>query len=75
MMGKFEVQEFCLCGGWTNTWNDDNGATYFNTEEEAQAELEFFFKDMQEEVEAGNIEDFSDREDFRIVEIKNEKNE
>jgi hypothetical protein len=25
-MTKYEVQEYCLCGGWTNTWSDDGGA-------------------------------------------------
>jgi hypothetical protein len=33
------------------------------------AELDWFFKEMEEEVEEGNIEDFTDREDFRIVEV------
>jgi hypothetical protein len=68
-MTKYEVQEYCLCGGWTNTWSDDDGPTRFDSEESARAELDWFFKEMEEEVEEGNIEDFTDREDFRIVEV------
>lgn len=75
MIGNWEVQEFCLCGGWTNTWSDDDGATKFDSEQDAQAELEYFFKDMQEEFEAGSIVDVPDREEFRIVEVKYERNE
>ena len=68
----YEVQEWCICGGWTNTWSDDDGATRFNDEQAAQAELEYFFQEMQEEYEAGNMADVPDRETFRIVEVKDE---
>lgn len=66
---KYEVQEFCLCGGWTNTWSDEDGASTFQTKEQAEAELDWFLHNMLEEVEAGNMEDAPDREDFRIVEV------
>lgn len=66
---RYEVQEYCLCGGWTNTWSDENGATTFDTQEEAQAELDWFLHDMLIEVEEGNVADVTDREDFRIVEV------
>ncbi len=68
-MTKYEVQEYCLCGGWTNTWSDDDGPTRFDSIESAQAELDAFLKDMEEEVKAGNLEDYTDREDFQIVEV------
>lgn len=68
-MTKYEVQEFCLCGGWTNTWSDDDGPTRFDSRESAQAELDWFFKEMEEELAAGNIEDYTHRDDFRIVEV------
>jgi hypothetical protein len=68
-MTRYEVQEYCLCDGWTNTWSDDDGPTRFDSEESAQAELDWFFKEMEEEVAAGNLEDCSDRDDFRIVEV------
>jgi len=66
---RYEVQEFCLCGGWTNTWSDEDGATTFDTQEQAQAELDLHFTEMQEEFEEGNMPDVPDREDFRIVEV------
>ena len=68
-MAKFEVQEYCLCGGWTNTWSDEDGATQFETKESAEAELDYFLQEMQEEFEEGNMPDVPDREDFRIVEV------
>lgn len=68
----FEVQEYTLCGGWVNTWSDEDGATKFNSEAEAQAELDWHFKEMQEEFEEGNMPDVPDREDFRIVEVSDE---
>jgi hypothetical protein len=66
---KYEVQEFCLCGGWTNTWSDEDGASTFQTKEQAESELDWFLQEMQEAVEEGNMEDVPDREDFRIVEV------
>lgn len=68
-MTMFEVQEFCLCGGWTNTWSDDGEPTRFESKESAQLELDEFLKEMAEEVKAGNLDDCSDRDDFRIVEV------
>lgn len=74
-MSKFEVQEFCLCGGWTNTWSHQDWAgkdipTTFDTEEDAEAELEYFFEQMRKAFKNGEIEDVPDTEDFRIVEVK-----
>lgn len=68
----FEVQEWCMCGGWTNHWTTNDEPTYFNTEAEAQAELDEYLLEMIEEVEAGNMEDAPDREEFRIMEVVNE---
>lgn len=75
MKTKFEVQEFCLCGGWTNNWSHEDWAgktipTTFDTKEDAEAELAYFFNQMEESVKNDEIEDMPDREDFRIVEIK-----
>jgi len=69
-MAYFEVQEFCLCGGWTNTWNDDNGATKFDSYEAAQAELINFIDDCIDEVRDGNMPDAPEYNDFRIVEVQ-----
>jgi hypothetical protein len=70
----YEVQEYCLFGGWTNTWSyeDDEGktiSTTYDTEEQAEHELDYFFKQMQKEVDDGNMEDLPDRDDFRIMEV------
>ena len=71
---QYEVQEFCLCGGWVNNWSHEDWAgneikTTFDTREDAEAELDYFFKQYQDEYESGNVEDVPDREDFRIVEV------
>ena len=66
---KYEVQEYCICGGWTNHWSTNDEPTYFDSEAEAQAELDEYLNDMVEEVKAGNMEDAPDREEFRIVEV------
>ena len=68
-MTKFEVQEYCLCGGWTNTWRDEDKPSVFDSRESAQAALDAFLEETQHEVDAGNLEDYTDREDFRIVEV------
>jgi hypothetical protein len=69
MNPRFEVQEYCICGGWTNHWTTNDEPTYFDSEAEAQAELDEYLKDCQDEVEEGNMEDAPDREEFRIVEV------
>lgn len=71
----YEVQENCLFGGWTNTWSyeDDNGVTIpttFDTREEAEIELDYFFEDCKMAFEEGHMPDIPDRHDFRIVEVK-----
>ena len=71
-MSKFEVQEYTLCDGWVNTWSDDEGATTFNSEAEAQAELDWFLHDILQEVEAGNMADVPDKNTFRIVEVSDD---
>jgi hypothetical protein len=67
---KYEVQEFCLCGGWTNTWSSEDGTpSTFASKKDAEAELDWFLTECQEAVEDGNMEDAPDREEFRIVEV------
>ncbi len=72
----YEIQEFCLFGGWTNTWSHEkNGKTIpttYNTEEDAEAELKYFFKQMRKAVKEGEMEDVPDTEDFRVVEVGND---
>ena len=71
---RYEVQEFTLCGGWTNTWSseDESGnstPSVFDSKVDAESELDWFLQEMLEAVEEGNMEDVPDREDFRIVEV------
>lgn len=76
MIGNWEVQEWCLCGGWTNTWTYEEDGEYhptkFTSAEEAQESLDEFLAEMQEEFDDGNMPDVPDREDFRVVEVENE---
>jgi len=74
-MMRYEIQEFCLCGGWTNTWSheDEHGNTIpttYDTEEDAEEDLKYFFKQMRKAVRNGEMEDVPDAEDFRVVEVK-----
>jgi hypothetical protein len=69
-MTLYEVQEFNLCGGWANNWTYDDKPTTFDSYEAARAELDAFIADCEEELEAGNMPDVPDREEFRIVEVQ-----
>ena len=74
MANKYEIQEFTICDGWINNWShmDEDGTvhkTYFASAEIAEEELDWFLHDMLEAVEAGNMQDAPDREEFRIVEV------
>ena len=69
---RYEVQHYTIFWGWVNTWSyaDENGAMQpetFSTAEEAQAALDEYFQDLEEEVEAGHIEPYS-RSEFRVWE-------
>ena len=67
---SYEVQEFCLFGGWTNTWSVDDEPSIFETKEEAEIALIDFFEDCRFALLEGYMPDIPDREDFRIVEVK-----
>ena len=46
---RYEVQEFCLCGGWTNTWSSEDASgnstpSVFDSKVDAEAELDWFYK-------------------------------
>ena len=76
-MSRYEVQENCLFGGWTNTWSHEDWAgkdipTTFDSREDAEAELDWFFQECQKAVDSGNMEDVPDRADFRIVEVSDD---
>lgn len=71
----YEIQEFCLFGGWTNTWSweDDDGntiSTTYDTKQDAEDDLDDFFGQMKDDYKRGNIVDMPDPNDFRIIEVK-----
>ena len=71
----YEIQEWCLCGGWTNTWSweDDNGIsvpTTYETKEEAEIALIDFFEDCRFAFLESYMPDEPEEENFRIVQIE-----
>ena len=70
----YEVQEYCLMGGWTNVWSDTenglNAPTLFTSEEAAQAELDWFLKECEQDFKDGYMEDVPERDSFRIVAVE-----
>jgi hypothetical protein len=74
---KWEVQHYTLCDGWINTWFATDERTgheiplVFETEQDAQREIDEFLSDIQAEIEEGDRtgdEGYSEDE-FRIVEV------
>lgn len=72
----YEVQHYTLCQGWVNNWtiwDDENGERpqTFNTVDEAQAELDEFFNDINTEILNGErgVDESYDHDEFMIVEI------
>jgi len=81
---KYEVQHYTICDGWINTWlvcDEDNNEIpqVFDTKEEAQAELDEFLMDIQEEIKAGErkADEGYSADEFRITPLlhKNEEQE
>lgn len=71
-MTKYEVQQWNLCGGWSNNWMLEDNPHYFNSIDEAQADLDEYIQDMREDVAAGYLVDAPDHSEFRIVEVQDE---
>lgn len=73
-MSKYEVQEWCLCGGWTNTWTHTQDGSdepvYFMSREGAEAELKAYLDDIKEDAEAGFLVDVPSPDSYRVVEVK-----
>jgi hypothetical protein len=53
-----------------NVWHENNEPMTFATEEEAEAELIAFFKDCEEAVKMGYMDDAGYDDDYRIVRMK-----
>jgi hypothetical protein len=67
---RYEVQHYTLAYGWINTWSyaESDGVLHaetFTTDDEAEAALDEFFTDLEEEVAAGNIAS-CDRDQYRV---------
>ncbi|MEO8377066.1 MAG: hypothetical protein ABI579_05285 [Candidatus Sumerlaeota bacterium] len=72
---SWEVQHHTLLDGWTNTWSyaSDSGELVpetFPTAEAAQAALDEYFSDLEEDVAAGNLAPH-DPAQFRIQFVPN----
>jgi len=66
----YEIQHYTLIDGWINTWAyaEGDGVMHpetFATADEAQAALDEFFEDLEEEVQAGQSGPYS-RDEFRV---------
>ena len=75
----YEVQHYTLCDGWINTWSyaESDGVMQpetFTTADEAQAALDEYFQDLEEEVLAAQSRAYS-RDDFRIQYVPPTKTE
>ena len=56
-MIKYQVEEDFLCGGWQNVESDGDGnKIYYDTAEEAQASINDFVEEWNEEVDNGTNE-------------------
>lgn len=70
---KYEVQHYTLCEGWINSWriceDGEDIPHIFDTEAEAQAELNEFFVDIANDIKHGEREpnEGYDQEEFKIV--------
>jgi hypothetical protein len=66
----YEVQHYTLLDGWINTWSyaEADGVMQpetFATADKAQAALDEYFQDLEEEVEAGQSGPYS-RDEFCV---------
>lgn len=57
--------------GWDDAgWTDGGEPTVFQTEAEAQEELDVFLRDVRDAVANGDMEEEYDPADYRIVPVK-----
>lgn len=75
MKKRYEVQHFTLCDGWINTWSADaftGTPETFDSYEEAQAALDEFLSDIEDEVNAGQrtADEAYSIHEFRIAEVR-----
>lgn len=58
MSNRCVVETYTFIDGWTNTWTEEDGTPMtFETEEKAQAELDFHLETLKGAVEKGYMID------------------
>lgn len=70
-MPRWEVQTYCACGGWQNTWYEDDLPQTYATEAEAYADIDEYMDTVAScypGVGAIVLENI--REGFRVEEVK-----
>ena len=74
---KWEVQQYTLCDGWTNTWFTVDERTgqekplIFETEQDAQREIYEFLGDIEDGIKTGDRgeDEGYGQDEFLIVEV------
>lgn len=66
---RFEVQQYMFCDGWANTWTADGQPLIFATAAEAQAALDDYLSDIEDQIADGDRhpEHGYERIEFRIM--------
>ena len=59
---------------WENLFNEGDEKMYFSSQEAAQAAIDEFLEETQEEFEAGNLDDPYDPDDYRVTKINEPEN-
>lgn len=63
---KWEVCTVFASGCVENVWHEEDGVLFFDSEEEAQAELDEHIEDCREAVEDGHMDEPYEYEDFVV---------
>lgn len=72
---RYEVQMNTVCQGFVNTWTVDDERETFATRGEAQAALDDFLAEVKQAFDDGDISGEYELDEFRIVEVKDDKKE
>jgi hypothetical protein len=64
---KWEVQTNTLVDGWVNVWHEDEKPLTFDSEAEAQEDLDEFLQEMADAFSRGDVDEAYNREDYRVV--------
>jgi hypothetical protein len=74
MANFYEVQEFTIADGWANTWASPENWAYYNTEAEAQSDLDYYLAECAAAAKSGFMADAPDRAAFRVVMLPQDQN-